>query len=203
MILPTDVLRQMLDKDLAVVTANYPTTANRDASILSIKGRIVYGGTGCLLIKKEVFAELKQPYFRDDIVWRPKNLGDSIKFSAKKLDKKTGYGLHDVNFYINLYELNIPVHKLDITLGQRKLKALGKSGSNNGQHDIEEWTKVKSDRYFTLRKYMKKPKETALIEVTTDIGNILVAQQHAKKLIASGLAKKAPKRPVIIDRSAL
>lgn len=137
MILPPTILKDMLDKDLAVVTVNYPTTKNKDAAVLSVKGRVVYGGTGCTLVKREVFNELPKPYWRTDIMWKPKNLGETIKFMARRRQKPDGYGYHDVNFFMNLYKLDIPVHKLDYTIGQRKLIALGKSGSNNGAHQIE------------------------------------------------------------------
>jgi hypothetical protein len=199
MVLPSTILKDMLDKDTAVVTVNYPTTERHDSAILSVKGRIVYGGTGCTLIKREVFDELKQPYFRDDIVWIPKNLGDCIKFTAKTAKTKQGYGLHDVNFFMQLYKLDIPVHKLDYTIGQRKLKALGKAGTNNGAHDIRAWTKVKKDRYFTLKKNLPVQETGTLVEVTTPTGDRLCAPDHAKKLIKAGLAVKTPKKAVILD----
>jgi hypothetical protein len=203
MILPPDTLKMLLEVDKAVVTANYPTSAKGDCAVLSIKGRIVYGGTGCTLVKREVFDELKQPYFRDDIVWQPKNLGDSIKFIAHKNVTKAGYGLHDVNFFMNLYKLDIPVHKIDRTLGQRKLVAFGKEGSNNGAHVIEEWTKCKKDRFFTLKKNLAKPKETNLVEIMTKDGIMNVTKDYADKLIKANKATKMPKRAVIIDDSEL
>lgn len=199
MILPPTVLKDMLDKNLAVVTVNYPTTKKGDSAILTVKGRIVYGGTGCTLVRREVFDELKKPYFRSDIVYIPKNMGDSIKFTAKFKEKNDGYGLHDVNFFINLYQLNIPVHKLDYKIGQRKLVALGKAGSNDGAHKIEEWTKCKEDRYFTLKKNLPVVEPTGFIEVETPTGLVTVLPKHGKNLIKKGLAKKAPKQAVVID----
>jgi len=200
MILPPDILQQMLDKNVAVVTVNYPTTSRGDSSVLTVKGRIIYGGTGCTLVKREVFNELKKPYFRDDIVWIPKNKGDHLLFTGKLMTKK-GYGLHDVNFFINLYQLEIPVHKLDITIGQRKLIALGKAGTNDGAHNIKEWHSVKKDRYFTLRKGLPVAKSTNLTTVISDGKEITVSLSHAKTLIKAGLAVKAPKRAVVIDNS--
>lgn len=204
MILAPDTLKQMLDMDVAVVTVNYPTSSKQDAAVLTIKNRIIYGGTGCTLVKREVFDELKKPYFRDDIVWIPKNMGDCIKFTAqKKTDNNHGYGLHDVNFYMNLYRLEIPVHKLDITAGQRKLLALGKSGSNDGAHQIEKWTKVKKDRFFTLKKNLPVQETGVLTEIITPSGYILAKRDHAEKLIKAGLATKAPKKAVILDDSEI
>lgn len=203
MILPSDILKQMLEIDKAVVTVNYPTTAKQDAAILTVKGQIIYGGTGCTLVKREVFEELKPPYFRDDIAWIPKSYGDYIKFTAIRYGSKKGYGLHDVNFFMNLYRIGIPVHKLDFSVGQRKLKALGKAGTNDGAHDIEEWHKVKKDRYFTLKKGLPVEKTGSLVEITTQSGNVMAKQDHADKLIKLGLATKPPKRAVVIDDSEI
>ncbi len=202
MILPPTILKDMLDKDVAVVTVNYPTTAKGDAAILTIKNRIIYGGTGCVLIKRQVFDELKAPYFRSDIAWIPKNKGDFIKFMAIKRDGE-GYGFHDVNFFMNLYRLNIPVHKLDYTIGQRKLLALGKAGSNNGAHQIEEWRKVKKDRFPSLKKNLPVEETGNLVSVMAGDKEILVSPSHAKTLIKKGLATKMPKRFVVLDDSEI
>lgn len=195
-----NTLKDMLDMGVAVVTANYPTSAKLDCAILTIKGKIVYGGTGCLLIKKEVFEELKKPYFRSDIAWIPKNMGSYIKFTGIKREN-TGYGFQDVNFYMNLYKLGIPVHKLPYNLKQRKLVALGKSGSNNGQHTIEVWSKMRKDRYFTLSKNLPKAQENFLTSVIINNKEVSVSQKHAKKLIKLGNATKPPHRAVVIDDS--
>lgn len=200
MVLPSTILQDMLDMNAAVVTVNYPTTGRSDAAILTIKNRIIYGGTGCTLVKREVFDELKKPYFRSDIVWSPKNMGNYIKFTGVKRDN-IGYGFHDVNFFMNLYKLNIPVHKLDYTIGQRKLIELGKSGTNNGAHNIIVWSKVKKDRYFTLMKGLQKSPKSALTTVIVNNKEVLVSQSHAKKLVKLGMAVKPPKRYVVIDDS--
>jgi hypothetical protein len=199
MILPPTILKEMIDKKLAVVTVNYPTTNRGDSSILTIKDRIVYGGTGCTLVKREVFSELKSPYFRSDIAWVPKNKGNYIKFTGVKKGGVGAYGLHDVNFFINLYRLGIPVHKLDYSIGQRKLVALGKAGTNNGAHKIEVWRKVKRDRYFTLKKNLPVDETGKLTSVMAGNKEITVSKSHARKLIKLGLATQPPKRAVVID----
>lgn len=200
MILPPDILKQMLDMDKAVVTVNYPTTNKGDAAVLTIKSRVVYAGTGCTLVKREVFDELKPPYFRTDIAWIPKNKGSYIKFTGvKKTDG--GYGLHDVNFFINLYKLDIPIHVLPKPVGQRKLIALGKAGTNDGAHQIEEWKKVKKDRYFTLIKNLPAEETGNMTSVVVDGKEIMCSKSHARTLIAKGLGSKPPKRAVVIDDS--
>lgn len=201
MVLPPTILQDMLDINKAVVTVNYPTSDKGDCAILTVKNRIVYGGTGCTLIKREVFDELKKPYFRSDIIWSPRNMGSYVKFIGSKPTVTNGYGLHDVNFFINLYKLGIPVHKLPYTIEQRKLVSLGKSGSNNGAHVIEIWRKCKKDRYFDLAKHMPKAPQSTLTTVVVDNREILLSQSHAKKLIKLGMATKPSKRYVAIDDS--
>src|SRR5690606_3373211 len=137
------------------------------------------------------------------IVWIPKNYGDYIKFTATKRKDTGGYGYHDVNFFMNLYRLDIPVHTMDFTVGQRKLKALGKAGTNKGAHNIEEWHKVKKDRYFNLKKSLPVIKTGSMIEVSTPTGGVLATQSHAKKLIKAGLASRMPRKPVVIDDSEI
>lgn len=202
MVLPPDTLKKMLEADKPVVTVNYPTTDRGDAAVLTIKGETLYGGTGCTLVKRKAFDILHPPYFRTDIVWTPKNKGDHIKFTARR---KTGggYGLHDVNFFMNLYQRGIPVHVMDFTLGQRKLIALGKQGSNNGAHKIKEWKRVKKDRYFTLIRNLPVEASGKLVSVEVDGEEFMATRDHAKKLVKKGLGKIVPQRPIVLDRSEL
>src|SRR6185503_1511904 len=51
MILPPNTLTDLINKDKAVVTVNYPTTSKGDAATLTIRGQVIYGGTGCTLVK--------------------------------------------------------------------------------------------------------------------------------------------------------
>lgn len=197
MILPPDTLKQMLERDVAVVTVNYPTTKQGNNAVLKIKNQVVYGGTGCTLVKREVFDELKKPYFTDDIAWIPRNYGDHVKFTATRKNKSHGaYGLHDVNFFMNITRLGIPIHDMGFTIGQRKLKALGKAGSNNGAHKIEEWTKLKHEDFFDT---VPVEETGSLQEIETPSGNVMAKPDHAKKLIDKGLASLAPRKAFIID----
>jgi len=202
MILPPDCLLKLIEKDKAVVTVDYPTTDYGGGAVFSVKNEIIFGGTGCTLVKRAVFDELKSPYFRSDIVWNIKNYGDFIKIIGVNRGKnQSGYGLHDVNFFINLYRLGIPVHDGGFTVGQRKLIALGKPGTNKGAHKIAEWTKIKQNDL--LDKVMNWPVENKgnLTTVISAEKEIMVSHAHADKLIKAGLATKPPKKAVVIDDS--
>lgn len=200
MILPSDTLQTMLDMNVAVVTADYPINRQGRGAVFRDKGgKILITGTGCLLVKREVMAEMKPPYFRDDMRWIIKNMGDYVKLVRTQSEHKDGYGLHDVNFCMNLHRLEIPIHCIDTILGQRKLIALGKAGSNNGAHKIEQWTKVKKNHL--LKEIMRWPvTETGNLEtVMTPTGEIQTSKEHAKKLIKVGLGHKPAKRYSVID----
>lgn len=204
MILPPDALERMLALDKAVVTVDYPTTDYGGGAVFKVRGEIIFAGTGCTLIKREVFDELKKPYFTTDICWNVKNYGDFIKIIAVKRGKDPdGYGLHDVNFFMNLYRLGIPVHEGGFKVGQRKLKALGKAGSNDGAHQIDIWKRIKKDDL--LKKVKKWPVEQKgnLTYVDTPSGEIMTSHAHAKKLIRKGLATKPPRKYVVVDDSEI
>lgn len=201
MALPSTILQEMLDLDVAVATADYPVNKGGRGSVFEVKGRILFTGTGCLLVRREVFDELKAPYFRTDIKWTVKRTLDGVRVIGKKNSDKDGYGLHDVNFGINLFRRGIPIHKVATKVGQRKLIALGKSGTNEGAHQIETWTTIKKDHL--LKQIKRWPVEPTgnLIEVKTPTGIINVTRKHAKSLIEQGLAERLPKRPIIVDDS--
>lgn len=201
MALPQSTLRELLDLDVAVATADYPVNKDGRGSVFEVKGRILFTGTGCLLVKREVFDELKAPYFRTDIRWRIKRTTDGVKVIGNKVKDTDGYGLHDVNFGINLFRRDIPIHKIDTKLGQRKLVALGKAGTNEGAHNIETWAKITKDHL--LKQIKKWPIEPTgdLVEIKTPTGIVNVTHSHAKTLVRKKLGERLPKRPIIIDDS--
>lgn len=199
MVLKPDTLKSMHELDVAVVTADYPINKDGRGAVFSVGKEVVFTGTGCLLVKREVFDELKKPYFRTDIRWNAKNYGTFIKMTKVRTGQIDGYGLHDVNFCMSLYERNIPIHKLEGKLGQRKLIALGKAGSNDGAHQIEEWKKVYKDHLLKQIKKWPVEKTGDLVEVVTPTGNILVSPAHAKTLVRKKLATRPPRRKLVVD----
>lgn len=202
MVLPPETLRRLLAYDVAVVTCDYPIVKNTKGAVFKVGNEVIFGGTGCTLVKREVFDELREPYFRTDIAWNIKNYGDFIKLTAtQRTELDDSYGLHDVNFFINLYRQGIPAHVADFTLGQRKLKALGKAGTNNGQHNIETWKKFKKDYFLKQVKQWPIEQTGKLVSVITPTGEVMCTPEHAEKLLNAGLATKAPKKAVVIDDS--
>lgn len=197
--MPSDTLRKLLEADKAVVTVDYPVSKEGRGAIFKVAKQIVFCGTGCLLVKREVFNELRKPYFRSDIRWNIKNYGDFLKMTANEDNNLDGYGLHDVNFCMNLWHLGIPIHAIAGKLGQRKLVALGKAGTNDGAHNIEVWSRVKQGHLLKqIRKWPVMP-TGSLVTVDTPTGEVMVSESHAKTLIDKGLATKPPKRAIVVD----
>lgn len=201
MILPESTLDAMLIMDAPVVAMDYPVSkAGQGALFKNKEGKVLFTGTGCLLVKREVFNAIKPPYFRTDLRWNVINYGDFIRMTANQITNPTleGYGLHDVNFGMKLWKANIPISEAG-TIGQRKLVALGKAGTNEGAHNIEEWRKVKPDLLY--KSLLKNPaqKSGVLITVQTKDGEIAVHPDKAKKLVKAGVATKSVKQSVLID----
>lgn len=200
MVLPKDILKKLLAVDKAVVTADYPITKEGRGSVFrDASKKVLFCGTGCLLIKREVFNELKSPYFRSDTKWNVKNYGKYIKFTAVHNESGDGYGLHDITFCFELNDLNIPIHVIPTKLGQRKLVELGKSGTNNGAHQIETWTEIIKDK--RLKEIQEYPVEKSgdLVEVRNGDEILNVSKEHAAKLIKAGKAEAVPKKKSYID----
>lgn len=198
--LAPDTLKKMLEKDKAVVTVDYPVNEQGRGAMFKVDKQIIFCGTGCLLVKREVFDELRAPYFRTDLRWNIKNYGEYLKMQVSE-DSNLGYGLHDVNFCMNLYNLGIPIHAISGRLGQRKLVALGKQGTNNGAHQIKVWHKIVQGHLLKeIRKWPVLP-TGKLTTVVTPTGEINVTEDHAKILIKKGLATKPPKRKLVVDWS--
>lgn len=201
MAIPDIILSQMLNVNKDVVTCDYPVTKEGKGAVFMVDKEVIYCGTGCLLVKREVFDKLTPPYFRSDIRWTPLNYGETVKLSGSMYNK-AGYGLHDVTFGIKLYQAGVKIHLFG-KVGQRKLISLGKSGTNDGAHQIEEWRNIKKDYQFN--KIMSQPlalgAQGALITVDTPSGGINVTPKHARSLIRQGLATHINHKKVIIDDS--
>jgi hypothetical protein len=193
---------EALDANEDVVVYDYPITKQGRGSVFRDgTGRVIYSGTGFMLIKREVFDKLKAPYFRSDIGWSVYRDKESLRFVAREMVEGDGYGLHDITFGMKLQKAGIPITVMRKTLGQRKLVELGKAGSNDGAHKIEEWVRVRKD--FSLKEYMKLPESLSsksnLVTLETLDGFINVSKEHADKLIAAEKAKPILSKQTVIE----
>lgn len=204
MILPPDCLQRMLLADVDVATYDYPVLKSGQGAVFyDPSGKVIFCGTGCMLVKREVFDHLTKPYFRTDIRWQPLNYGDAIKFTGYYQKNKVGYGMHDVTLGIKLLQAGISITVLPGNLGQRKLVALGKAGTNKGAHTIQQWRKVRPNLF--LRQVMDYPvvpgEYTRLVTVDTPSGGVTTTKKHAETLVSQGLGEYPKQTAFILDTS--
>lgn len=126
--LPEGVLRAMLDRHKPIVTVDYPVGKSNTVKIEN--NEVVFCGTGCLLVKSEVFKGL-EPYFRADIEY--------ILPDYTPTPSKHGYGKQDIDFCIRVRELGYKIHLLEKPAGQYRIAELGEAGVNDGCHKVVEW----------------------------------------------------------------
>lgn len=138
MILLKDTLKDLLKAKVPAICCDYPVSKEGKASVYrDPDNNAIYGGTGCLLATREFIEQYERPVFRTDIAWDI-SIGDRLEVTPRKV-KGNLYGLHDVTFGLQAYERGTPIKVSDIRCGQRKLTALGRTGTNQGEHLIEVW----------------------------------------------------------------
>lgn len=145
MIIPNGILKKMFAAKYPVTALDYPFQQDGDSTCLhDPQGMAYWTGTGFLLVARPILEQLEKPIWRTDRTFDPFIDKDTIHFWPRKLTK-VFYGLHDLNFGMVLYSAGVPIYPMGQTAGQRKLVALGRSGTNNGAHEIEELTIVGRD----------------------------------------------------------
>ncbi len=201
MILPDGLLKELIQADQDAIACDYPTTnKGQGGMFIDSEGTVVFSGTGCLLVKREVFNRLRKPYFTTKYKWNFQNYGDHLRFTSFISGKKQeGYGLHDVTFGLRLYAQGTPIIQHPTVLGQRKLIALGKQGTNDGAHQIEEWTMVTPNYLAEEIKNWPEVPHGNLISVDIDGKRLETDEKNAERLIKAGVAKAVPWRPIVID----
>ena len=138
MALPAGTLSELVDCGAPIASADYPVKpgvmcVNRDPS-----GVVRHSGTGCLFAERAALAaELP---FTTEWWYIITNNGETwtrqrVSQSAKGLV----YGMHDIEFGMSLYRKGQPIHVIETTAGQRRIKRYAVERRNDqGWHDIEE-----------------------------------------------------------------
>lgn len=137
MVLPRGILLDMIDARADVVTADYPVAPGVGAVTYSDDGTPLYGGTGCLLIKRSVMDRLVPPYFETDNEY---DTSGNLIGKKSEASKQVMYGQHDVSLWLKFRELGITPVVTERRAGQRRLVDRGPAGVNNGSHTITEMT---------------------------------------------------------------
>lgn len=145
MMLPKGILQKMVDLDVPATALDYPFKDNGDSTILhDPAGYALWSGTGFLLVKRIILDKMPKPIFRTDLAWDIRIEKGTIYLWPRDVSKVQTYGLHDINFGLQLWTNGYPIVPA-APAGQRKLIALGMKNTNQGAHLIRTITEVGVD----------------------------------------------------------
>lgn len=129
---PAVGLYQLMQAQSDIAAIDYPFP-NGYGCAAYYKGKPMWVGTGCTLIKRRVLDEIPQPWFRTDIHY----LIDGKGFFREHEAKASGYGGHDIRFCLVAKKTGFSIDVVpSITAKHYKIEAPGKAGDNNGVHTI-------------------------------------------------------------------
>lgn len=145
MALPKGILKKMVDGNWLACALDYPFKNDGEATILHDPGGYaLYSGTGFLLVDRVLLDKMPKPIMRTDLAWDVRIQRGTIYMWPRDVSKIKTYGLHDINFGLTLWTNGYPIVPV-APCGQRKLVALGRSGTNHGAHIIRTLTEVGID----------------------------------------------------------
>lgn len=196
MILPPYTLTQMLETSKPIVAYDYPVTKSGVGAVQYDKsGKALFSGTGCLLIKGDIARKMKRPVFRTDVRW-DMHVTETALELKKRIDTGETYGMHDVTFGLEQYRKGKPIHIMPGNIGQRKLVALGRPGTNQGQHKIEVWDKITEQPSF-IDLAASDPHTSPLIAVKLKSGEVTnVTEKTAERLVKERKGKRIESKEV-------
>lgn len=134
MVLSKGILKEMLDKDTDIVMTNCPTTDKGDSTVLYSGDDVLFSGTGCMLVKTEVFRKMPKPIFRTDIEIVLKVSDGKLRMIMDYGDPQV-YGHQDINFGIYHYLNQTPRCVTETALTQRRLI---KAGGRDNNSDVDK-----------------------------------------------------------------
>ena len=134
MVIPEWGLERMIEMNCDVVCVDYPV-AGGWSTIKKVNGEIQHFGLGCTLIKREVFENLKEPWFSID-----KSLNAD---TGEIMDIPMKYGGHDIFFGIKLREAGYKIAQLEgFECEHLRCSDLNRQENNKGTFNIYSLEKV-------------------------------------------------------------
>lgn len=131
--LPKGIVQKLFEARADIALADYPVRKTQRC-VGYLNGEFAYGGTGLLLVKREVFDSLLPPYFRTHISYQ---IQDNKLIPTPSVVE---YGLHDVDFYQRTKDFVRVV--IDQDAGQYFLKKPDLPKYNNdtaNEYEVELW----------------------------------------------------------------
>lgn len=134
-VLPVGMINEMMQTAEAeradVVVAEYPLTRGIRSVYKTVKGRVIFGGMGCLLVRADVFPKLPQPWFETREHYWNETTGE-----FERRPGRAGYGGQDVDFFYKLFGAGIPVVEAARPIRHLRLKNDIIQRSNNGCFEV-------------------------------------------------------------------
>lgn len=135
MLLPDDTIAKMVFMDCDVVSVDY---ADRRTGTAFMKkdhlGNVVYTGVGCMLVKREVFKNLRPPYFREGL-FEEQDDGTIVERPTSR--PRASYGTQDVYFCNSLTKVGYSIDILEsANIGHLQIEEWGADKTNKGSHKI-------------------------------------------------------------------
>jgi hypothetical protein len=129
--LPPGTLQRMLAVDAPVVFVNYPVldTGTGTGTVYSKHGQVWHGPTGCALVKREVFSQMKYPWLETQYSF------DARDWKMMNIPNK--YGGQDIHWGYKLRKLGIEMKQVTNWQAQHlRCAQLARIENNNGCYDI-------------------------------------------------------------------
>jgi len=129
-------LQKLLDLKAEVACANYPMRDGGKIGVVRIVDDKVFNcGTGCMLVKREVFEKIGEPYFDSSKTFNP--------HTWKVSDIPAEYGGQDIYFGWKLKQLGIEIRQVpDYQVGHLRCPQLLREEKNDGSYTINEIEKL-------------------------------------------------------------
>jgi hypothetical protein len=183
MIIPKGAIAKMLKEKRPVVAYDYPVTGDPGGTVLyETSDTAFFTGCGVMLVEMDIVRRMVLPIWRVDIAWNMKHRAGYIEFNIQ--DKRIAdYGQQDIAFGLRLYVNQIPIYVIGKT-GQRKLEKRGEDFTNDGCHEIVEYTKVSKQHYLV------DGQDNGFRKVKLGDGRIIdLWHESAEKLVKDGKAE--------------
>ena len=132
MALPKGILKELLDLGSPVATSDYPAIEGVMCVKRDDEEKVLYTGTGCLLIERGVLELVERPIFNTDIMY-----GEDGRVLGKRDPREPIYGQQDIHLFMQLRDLGIPIKVTRSICHQRKIIEYGQKEVNNGFHRIK------------------------------------------------------------------
>ena len=155
MVIPKYFIKHAMDEKYPIVACDYPAVRkespdSRASTVLyAPDGTAFFTGMGCMLVNRIILEKIGN--FTTEFVWDIELFDGILEFKQRKSGKKDDnrYGNQDVHFGITLYANKLPIHVLKEYAGQRRIMTIGKTGINDGSHNIKRYLSLKKNNVFS------------------------------------------------------